>query len=162
MISRSSTGASVSKRTHSGVAAPRRKLSSSLSPARIHDEKSAPSCCSKRIPALVAAPPPPIRSLGEGSCGVWVKAHFRSTSDNWVVIAGFTRISNPSSHRLPIMTGLESALHLPLLRPLLPAITTPMHCLGCWRRRRIDPVAEISLTRSDSSRTTTFIGIVPI
>lgn len=24
--------------------------------------------------------------------------------------------------------------------------------LGCWRRRQIDPVAEISLTRADSSR----------
>lgn len=35
-------------------------------------------------------------------------------------------------------------------------------CSSCWRRGRIDPVAEISLTRSDSSRTTTFAGFVLI
>lgn len=31
---------------------------------------------------------------------------------------------------------------------------------SCWRQRRIDPVAEISLTRADSLRTTTFTGFV--
>ena len=50
-------------------------------------------------------------------------------SDNRLVIAGFTRISNLSSHRLATVTRLESALHLPFLPPLLTTIITPMHCL---------------------------------
>lgn len=33
--------------------------------------------------------------------------------------------------------------------------------LECWRRRRIDPVTEVSLTHSNSSRTNTCAGFVP-
>ena len=34
--------------------------------------------------------------------------------------------------------------------------------LVCWRRRRIDPVAEMSLTQSDSSKNIACAGFVPI
>ncbi len=34
--------------------------------------------------------------------------------------------------------------------------------LACWRRRRIDPVTEMPLTQSDSSRTISCAGFLPI
>ncbi|WP_454846913.1 hypothetical protein [Pseudomonas farris] len=34
--------------------------------------------------------------------------------------------------------------------------------VSCWCRRRIDPVTEMSLIQSDSSRTSTCPGFVPI
>jgi transposase-like protein len=54
----------------------------------------------------------------------------------------------------------QSVTTLPAFVPVKPAPKRATEETVCWRRRRIDPVAEISLTRSDSSRTTTFTGFV--